>query len=128
MSFNYDNASSEMFNRELNKIPEPYRTKFLQIVQETQTKLDNKLFAGSAGAGLLTITVDNKGTIKKLDIDKTLFEQNRNYEEFNGLISDLSAIAHSDAIKNVKKAIDEELAKLYSEILNLTKDIIGNKS
>ena len=126
MSFNYDNASTELFNSEVNKIPEPYRTKFIQIVQASQQKLEDETYVGDAGAGLLKLTVDSKGNIKKLNIDKALFEQNGNYEEFNNLVSDLTVVAHSNAIQCVKKAVDAELAKLYTTILEITKDIVAD--
>ena len=126
MSFNYDNASIELFNSEVNKIPEPYRTKFVQIVQASQKKLEDETYTGDAGAGLVKLTVDSKGNIKKLDIDKTLFEQNSNYEEFNNLVSDLTVIAHLNAIEIVRKAVDVELAKLYTTILEITKDIVAD--
>ena len=126
MSFNYDNASIELFNSEVNKIPEPYRTKFVQIVQASQKKLEDETYTGDAGAGLVKLTVDSKGNIKKLDIDKTLFEQNSNYEEFNNLVSDLTVIAHLNAIEVVRKAVDAELAKLYTTILEITKDIVAD--
>jgi DNA-binding protein YbaB len=128
MSFNYDNVSTEMFNSEVNKIPEPYRTEFVKFVQEAQDKLENETYQGDAGAGLLKVSVDSKGAIKKLEIDKTLFQQNDNLDKFNKLISDLAAVAHSNAVQNVKKAVDEELARLYTKIMAITEAIVNDTS
>jgi len=127
MNLNYDSLSSNLFNTEVNKIPEPYRTKFIQIVQDSQKDLEHKTYTGDAGAGLLSLTVDNKGQIKSLNIDKTLFEQNKDYGKLNSLISSLTAIAHVNAIENIRKAMDEQLAILYSKVLKLVSELVEDK-
>jgi len=128
----YDSISKTMLSSEMDKIPEPYRTTFLELVKESQENLESRTYKGSAGAGLLVMTVNSQGSIKKLDIDKSLIQRHTDndvqYEEFNQLVSDLCVIAHAEALANVKKGLDEELAKLYSKILSLTNDMVSSKS
>jgi DNA-binding protein YbaB len=131
MTLNLESLSKGLFDSEMDKIPEPYRTKFLDMVKKSQDNLESKTYPGTAGAGLLTITVSSQGLIKKLDIDKSLVQKridnNAEYADFNQLISDLCVVAHADAVTNVKKGLDEELVKLYSQILSLTNELLANK-
>jgi DNA-binding protein YbaB len=120
MSFNYSKVSNELFYSEVEKIPEPYRTEFIDIVQQSQKVLETKIYTGEAGAGLLKIAVNSKAGIVKLEIDKTLFEQNNNLDKFNNIVSDLAAVAHSNAVNAIQENVDKELAKLYSKILAIT--------
>ena len=132
MTIDLESISDGLFNNEIDKIPEPYRTKFLDMVKESQTKLESKIYTGSAGAGLLIITVNSQGLIKKLDIDKTLVQRRTDndveYAQFNQLISDLCVVAHAEALENVKKGLDEELINLHSQILSLTNELLANKT
>ena len=128
MNVDYNKLSSELFYSEVDKIPEPYRTQFIEIVEKSQKDLEEKIYIGDAGAGLLKITVNSKSSILKLEIDKTLFEQNDNLDKFNILISDLACVAHSNAIQNIQKSVDAELAKLYSKILSITELFVQNSS
>tara|TARA_Y100000034_G_C6770901_1_gene343915 strand:- start:356 stop:754 length:399 start_codon:yes stop_codon:yes gene_type:complete len=131
MTLDFESLSSGLLDSEMDKIPEPYRTKFSDMVKKSQANLESKTYLGTAGAGLLTITVNSQGLIKKLDIDKSLVQKRTDndveYAEFNQLISDLCVVAHTDALKNVKKGLDEELVKLYSQILSLTNELLANK-
>ena len=123
MTMNFESLTSNLFNTEISRIPEPYRTQFLKIVSDIQDKLKIATYTGTAGAGLLTIQVDNHGLIQKVDIDDDLLNKIAKDLSFKKGLQDMIVTAHQQSVSNAKKALDIELAKLYQQILELSKTI-----
>ncbi len=125
---NFESLTSNLFNTELSKIPEPYRTQFVTIVTDIQQKLESALYIGTAGAGLLIIQVDNHGIIKNVDIDTDLLSKVLQENTFKKGLQDMIVTAHTNAVTNAKQALDLELASLYEKIAKLSQQIIKDKS
>ena len=119
--------SASVFTNEIDKIPEPYREKLLKMIDDTQTKMKANNYEGDAGAGLLKMTVDDRGAIKKLNIDKMLFEQVNSQAELDILTTDLAITAHKKAIETIKSAMKKEIELLYEKIQVLANQIIESK-
>tara|TARA_Y100000310_G_scaffold345804_1_gene470219 strand:- start:26892 stop:27275 length:384 start_codon:yes stop_codon:yes gene_type:complete len=125
---NFESLTSNLFSTELSKIPEPYRTQFVTIVTNIQQKLESALYIGTAGAGLLTIQVDNHGIIKDVDIDTDLLSKVLQENTFKKGLQDMIVTAHINAVTNAKQALDLELTDLYEKIAKLSQQIIKDKS
>jgi DNA-binding YbaB/EbfC family protein len=86
----------------------------LKQAQQMQTKMaemQERLAAmeveGTAGAGLVTVTISGKGDIKKVKIDPSLIDPNE-----VEVLEDLIVAAASDAKTRVDESMQEEMAKL----------------
>ena len=86
----------------------------LKQAQEMQTKMaevQERLAAmeveGTAGAGLVTVTMSGKNDIKKVKIDPSLIDPNE-----AEVLEDLIVAAASDAKTKVDETMQEEMAKL----------------
>jgi len=78
-----------------------------QALQERMGRLQEELgameVAGSAGAGLVTVTLSGKGEMKRLKIDPSLLKA-----EDAEMVEDLIVAAHSDAKKKMEAKVAEE--------------------
>jgi len=86
----------------------------LKQAQQMQTKMaevQERLAAmeveGTAGAGLVTVTMSGKNDIKKVKIDPSLIDPNE-----AEVLEDLIVAAASDAKTKVDESMQEEMAKL----------------
>jgi hypothetical protein len=86
----------------------------LKQAQQMQTKMaevQERLAAmeveGTAGAGLVTVTMSGKNDIKKVKIDPSLIDPNE-----AEVLEDLIVAAASDAKTKVDETMQEEMAKL----------------
>jgi hypothetical protein len=86
----------------------------LKQAQQMQTKMaevQERLAAmeveGTAGAGLVTVTISGKNDIKKVKIDPSLIDP-----EEAEVLEDLIVAAAADAKTKVDEAMQEEMAKL----------------
>jgi hypothetical protein len=86
----------------------------LKQAQQMQTKMaevQERLAAmeveGTAGAGLVTVTISGKNDIKKVKIDPSLIDP-----EEAEVLEDLIVAAAADAKSKVDEAMQEEMAKL----------------
>jgi len=86
----------------------------LKQAQEMQTKMaevQERLAAmeveGTAGAGLVTVTISGKNDIKKVKIDPSLIDPGE-----AEVLEDLIVAAAADAKTKVNEAMQEEMAKL----------------
>ena len=128
MTMNFESLTSNLFNTELSKIPEPYRTQFVTIVTDIQQKLESTFYIGTAGAGLLIIQVDNHGIIKDVDIDTDLLSKVLQENTLKKGLQDMIVTAHTNAVTKAKQALDLELADLYEKIAKLSQQIIKDKN
>lgn len=75
-------------------------------VAELQERLDSREISASAGGGMVTATVDGKGTVKALKIDETVVDP-ADVE----MLEDLVLAALSEAQNKARKEYEEEMRK-----------------
>ena len=128
--FNFESLSSQLFKAEVDKIPEPFRTKFLKIVEEAQDAIAEAKFIGESGAGLVKVEVNDTGLVKVVDIHPSILDQytDKGIEEFKTTISNLISIAHSNAKSKIREKMDLELKNLYDKVLKLSNEVLTDKS
>lgn len=85
-------------------------------MQEAQAKLEDAEVTGSSGGGMIVVTSTAKGTIKKINIDKSLV----NPEEIE-VLEDLIIAALNNAKQNAEKFTNDEMSNL-----GISPDIIKN--
>lgn len=78
--------------------------KLQQQMQEAQAKLEQEVFCGTAGGGMVTVEMKGTKEVLKVTIDKDAFESKDDIE----MIEDSIVAAISDASKKV----DDETAKV----------------
>ena len=76
-------------------------------MQEMQDKLADIELSGTSGAGMVTVTLNGKGEIRRVKIDPSLF--NSNDAE---VVEDLIVAAFADAKKKIDVVIAEEMSKV----------------
>lgn len=84
-------------------------------MQQMQEEMESKTYEGSAGGGLVKLTLTGKGAMKALSIDDSLMDG-----EEKEVLEDLIIAAHNDA----KAKADEEAAGQMGELtggMNLPK-------
>lgn len=74
---------------------------------DMQARLDQLEVAGGSGGGLVAITVNGKGELRKIKIDKSLADP----EEIE-VLEDLILAAFNDAKSKVEAVTADEMAKL----------------
>ncbi len=74
---------------------------------EVQAELAAREIEGTAGAGLVTVTLSGKGELKRVKIDPSLAKP----EELE-VLEDLIRAAHADAKVKMDAAVKEEMSKL----------------
>ena len=72
---------------------------------EMQEKLETIEVSGSAGAGMVTVSLNGKGAMRGIKIDPALAKA----DEIE-ILEDLIAAAHSDAKSKLEQKIQEETA------------------
>lgn len=92
-------------------------TNFQQILQmgqqvqarmsQLQTELGNRSVTCSSGGGMVTVTADGRGRIKKVDIDPAVVDPG-DVE----MLEDLVAAAVAEAQSRAQKIYEEEMQKL----------------
>lgn len=76
-------------------------------MQEMQSKLESMEIEGIAGAGLVSVTLNGKGDMRKIKIDPKLADP-ADIE----MLEDLVVAAHSDAKKKIESAAADEMQKI----------------
>lgn len=84
-----------------------------QKVQDAQAELENKEVEGSAGAGMVKVTMTAKSVAKKVEIDPSLIEA-----KDKEMIEDLVTAAFNDA-KNKADDLTEKVMKEATDGLAL---------
>jgi hypothetical protein len=74
---------------------------------EMQARLDQVEMAGAAGGGLVQVTLNGKGDLRKLKIDKSLVDPQE-----TEVLEDLIVAAFADAKQRVESHVAEEMSKL----------------
>jgi DNA-binding YbaB/EbfC family protein len=83
----------------------------MKELQERMAKLQAELEAlevtGVAGGGLVSVTLNAKGVMKKLSIDASLLKR-----EEKEIVEDLVIAAHADARAKVDRLVEEQMREL----------------
>lgn len=74
---------------------------------EMQAKLEAMEIEGSAGAGMVTVTLSGKGDMKRVKIDPKLADP----AEME-MLEDLVAAAHAEAKRRIEATMAEEMEKV----------------
>jgi len=82
---------------------------FQQRAQELQAEAENHLVEGTAGAGLVSVTLSAKGDMRGLRIDPSLFTED-NVE----ILEDLILAAHADARSRGEAYMAEKMSEMTS--------------
>jgi DNA-binding YbaB/EbfC family protein len=78
-----------------------------QKMEELQTRLSELTLEGTAGAGMVTITLNGKGEMKGVRIDPKLLDPND-----AEMLQDLIVAAHADAKRKLEALATEEMQKM----------------
>jgi DNA-binding YbaB/EbfC family protein len=78
-----------------------------QRMQEMQAQLDLVEMEGASGGGLVKITVNGKGDLKRISLDKSLMDP-----EETEVLEDLILAAFTDAKAKVESHVASEMAKV----------------
>jgi DNA-binding YbaB/EbfC family protein len=76
-------------------------------MQEMQAKLETREIEGVAGGGMVRVTLNGKGEMKKLSLDKAAVDP----AEIE-VLEDLIVAAHADAKRKVEAQMQEEMSSL----------------
>ena len=76
-------------------------------VQELQAELENLEIEGSAGGGLVTVTLSGKTDLKRIAIDASLLKP-----EEKEIVEDLIVAAHGDARRKAESTMQEKMKSL----------------
>ena len=79
----------------------------MKQAQQMQSKLEEMELEGSAGAGLVTVTMSGKGDLRRIKIDPKLADPAE-----TEMLEDLIVAAHTDAKRKIEAAAAEEMQKL----------------
>jgi nucleoid-associated protein EbfC len=74
---------------------------------DMQAKLAETELSGAAGGGMVTVTLNGKGEMRKVKIDRTLVDP----DEIE-ILEDLIVAANNDAKVKVESYVQEEMGKL----------------
>lgn len=76
-------------------------------LDEFQTELENLEVLGQSGGGLVTVTLNGKGAMRRITIDPSLLKP-----EEAEVVEDLIVAAHTDAKGKVEQRAAEEAQKM----------------
>ena len=77
-------------------------------MQEMQQELANKTVEAESGGGMVKISITCKNEIKKIDIDDSLFSEERD------MFEDLLIAAFNDAIRKAEQKTQESMSGMTS--------------
>jgi nucleoid-associated protein EbfC len=77
----------------------------MQRMQEEAAKAE---VIGEAGAGMITITMNGRHDVKKVNIDPSLMTEDKE------LLEDLLAAAVNDAVRKIEKSTQDRMSELTS--------------
>jgi DNA-binding YbaB/EbfC family protein len=77
-----------------------------QKMAEIQTALESAVIEGSAGAGMVSVTMNGKGELRAIHIDPKMVDPNE-----VEMLQDLLLAAHADAKRKTEVVAAEEMKK-----------------
>ena len=78
-----------------------------QKMQELQEQLERLTIEGSAGAGMVTVTLSGKGDLRRVHVDPKLADPAE-----TEMLQDLIVAAHADARRKLEAQTSAEMQKL----------------
>ena len=84
--------------------------KFQSQMQTMHAELERLEIKGMAGGGLVTVTLNGKGKMTALDMDRSVIKPDE-----REIMADLLIAAFNDARAKVEQAVAEEIRKLNDE-------------
>jgi len=78
-----------------------------QRMSQLQTELGNRAVTCSSGGGMVTVTADGRGRVKKIQIDPSVVDR-----EDVEMLEDLVVAAVAEAQSRAQKLYDEEMQKV----------------
>ncbi len=76
-------------------------------MQEMQAALEGHEISGSAGGGMVAVTLNGKGEMRRIKLDPSLIDPAE-----PEMLEDLIVAAHNDAKAKVEAHMQEEMSKL----------------
>lgn|SRR6056300_653393 len=80
--------------------------KMQEDMQKAQEEVARAEVTGEAGAGLVSIIMNGRHDVKRVSIDDSLMEEDKE------ILEDLLAAAVNDAVRKVEQASQEQMAKV----------------
>ncbi len=77
-------------------------------MQKMQEEIAQMEVTGQAGGGLVSVVMTGKHEVRRIDIEDSLFEDDRD------MIADLVAAAFNDAVRRVQEATQEKMSEVTS--------------
>lgn len=84
--------------------------KMQEEMQKLQKELANMEVVGEAGAGLVKVIMTGRHDVRKVEIDPSLFEEDKE------MLEDLLAAAVNDAVRKVEESNKDKMGELTSGI------------
>lgn len=91
--------------------------KMQQRMQDAQKELGDLTVEGRSGGNMITVTIDGRHRMRKLDIKPQALEEDTEF------LADLVIAAYNDALKKVEEASKRKITTL-TEGLNLPTDLM----
>lgn len=79
-------------------------------MKEIQEEIANTEVTGESGAGLVKVTINGSHNCRRVEIDPSLFEEDKD------MIEDLVAAAFNDAVRKAEKNQKEKMASISSSM------------
>ncbi|MAF17168.1 MAG: YbaB/EbfC family nucleoid-associated protein [Marinomonas sp.] len=79
--------------------------KMQENMQKAQEEIGNMEVEGQAGAGLVKVTMTGRHDVKRVSIDDSLFEDDKE------MLEDLIAAAINDAVRNIETASKDKMSE-----------------
>ncbi len=76
-------------------------------MEEMQTSLEDMDVVGTAGAGMVSVTLSGKGEMRKVSIDRSLIKADE-----AEILEDLIVAAHNDAKTKMEAAVQEKMSEI----------------
>jgi DNA-binding YbaB/EbfC family protein len=80
---------------------------FQAKMQEVQDRLDAAEIEGASGGGLVRVTLNGKGALRRVSIDPSLFKPDE-----ASIVEDLIVAAHADAKGKLERYVQDEMGKV----------------
>lgn len=80
--------------------------KMQESLKQAQEELANMEVTGSAGGGMVTVLMTGRHDVRKIHIDATLLEDDKE------MLEDLVAAAVNDAVRKIEKTTQEKMGGL----------------
>jgi len=80
--------------------------KMQENMQKAQEELGQLEITGQSGGGLVSVVMNGRHEVRRVDIDDSLFDDDRD------MISDLVAAAMNDAVRKVQETSQERMSQM----------------